>query len=243
MIFAASRFSTWSTSHWAAFLFGTTFLVITILAHRKNAESKLARTTLAFLVFANLTAAFHTSGSHFFSGKTQELDYLLPLHLCDLTAFIAAAALLTRKALLCELTYYLGLGGTLQGLLTPNLHYDFPHPTYMAFFQLHLFVVIAALLLPLGLHWRPRQPLLKTMTRTFFIIAGYMLVIYGINLLLDTNYAFVIHKPENPSLYDHLGPHPWYILSVLGLVIIALLILSFPFLFTRKKGTLPLADK
>ena len=72
------------------------------------------------------------------------------------------------------------------------------------------------------------------MLRTFLIICGYLLIIYGVNSAIGTNYAFLMEKPVNPSLYDHLGPHPWYILSVLGLVIVTLGILTLPFL--RKKS-------
>lgn len=229
-MYAAAKFQLFGTSHWMVFLFGFIFTVVAVVSHRKNPQSKVARTTFFILVITNLTAIFHTSGSHFFSGSKQELEYILPLHLCDFAAIVAAAALLTRKPIFYELTYYLGLGGTLQGLLTPNLHYDFPHPTFFSFFQLHLFVVIAALFVPLGLGWKPRRPLLKTMSRTFLIICAYLITIYGCNYVLGTNYAFLMQKPENASLYDHLGPHPWYILSVLGLVIVMLILLTLPFL-------------
>ena len=230
----AARFMARSPSHYGALLFGIFILVFAIIAHRNNPQSKAARASLFLLIAANLLSIFHTSGSHYFFGKSNDLNHIIPLHLCDLTALVAAAALITRKPLFCEVTYYLGLGGTLQGLITPNVILDFPHPTYFSFFQLHLFVVITALLLPLGLGWRPRLPLWKTMLRTFLIICGYLLIIYGVNSAIGTNYAFLMEKPVNPSLYDHLGPHPWYILSVLGLVIVMLGILTLPFL--RKKS-------
>ena len=233
---ALSRFAPNTCSHWLALAFGLLFLLVAIVAHRQNPDSQLAKSTLVILIFANLSSVFHTSASHYFSGQTSDLNHILPLHLCDLTSLLAAAALLTRKPLLCELTYYLGLGGTLQGLITPNLFHDFPHPTYFSFFQLHLSVVITALFFPLGLGWKPRRPLLGTTARIFSIICGYLLIIFGVNSLLETNYAFVMHKPANPSLYDHLGPHPWYILSVLGLVIVVLFLLSLP--FARKKTSL-----
>ena len=213
-----------------ALLFGTVYLVLILWAHRKNPNSKASRFLLGFLIFATFSSAFCTAGSYLSVGRYDDLDGILPFHLCDVAGIIAGAALLTRRPLLCELTYYLGLGGTLQGLITPALYYEFPHPVYFSFFQLHLFVVISALFLPLGLGWRPRKPLLKTTTCIFFLICGYLLSVYAINSILGTNFAFIMHKPDNPSLYDHLGPHPWYIASVLGLVIIALVILSLPFL-------------
>ena len=242
MLIATTRFSSYSTAHWAALIFGIVFLIVAVIAHRRDPESKLAKATLWLLLIANLTAVFHTSASHFFFGRTKDLTHVLPLHLCDLAALVAAAALYYRKPILCELTYYLGLGGTLQGLLTPNLYYNFPHPTYFAFFQLHLAIVITSLLLPLGLGWRPRRPLYKTATQVFAIICAYLLVVFGINLALDTNYAFLMEKPEKASLYDYLGPHPWCILSMLGLVIAALIVLSLPFIRSKDPAkTAPLS--
>ena len=216
-----------------ALLFGVIFLTVIVVAHRKDPKSKASRILLGALILANFTAAFDTAFSYIVVGMADNLDGVLPFHLCDVAAFIAAAALFTRNPLLCELTYYLGLGGTLQGLITPNLHYAFPHPVYFSFFHLHLFVVIASLFLPLGLGWRPRTPLIKTTTKIFFLICGYLVSVYIINSILGTNYAFIMHKPENPSLYDHLGPHPWYIGSVLALVILELVLLSLPFLFKK----------
>jgi len=57
----------------------------------------------------------------------------------------------------------------------------------------------------------------------------YMLVVFGINKLVDGNYMFIMHKPETPSLIDVLGPWPWYILSLeaIGLIICFLLYLPF----------------
>lgn len=230
------RFAAGSASHWTVLFLGALFLGLTVFCHRRNAESRPSRITRGIIIFACLTAAVNTSGSRFFMGQTGKLDGLIPLHLCDLTAFVAAFALLFRKPVLCEVAYYCGLGGTLQGLLTPNLQEAFPHPNFFAFFQLHYFVVAAALLLPLGLGWRPRRPLWKTIFRTFLIIDGYLLSIYLINLALGTNYAFMMHKPDNASLFDHLGPYPWYLLSVQGLTFAMLLLLTLPFVAGRKRS-------
>ena len=241
MLSAVTRFQLWSPSHWAVLIFGITFLVVAIFAQRKNPQSLWARGTLFLLIFANLTAAIHSASAYLLLGLTSKLEGIIPLHLCDLVAFVAAAALITRKPIFCELTYYLGIGGTLQGLITPTLEYAFPHPVFFTFFHLHIFIVATALFLPLGLNWRPRRPLHKTLTRIFFLICGYLIFAYGMNSILGTNYAFVMHKPKTASLYDHLGPYPWCLLSMLALVIIALILLSLPFLFVKKE-TSPISD-
>lgn len=216
---------------------GALFLAATILMHRRDPDSLPSRLTRGCIILACLLAADNTAGSRFFTGQTQRLDGLIPLHLCDLVAFVAAFALLFRSPLLCELTYFLGLGGTLQGLITPNVQFDFPHPTFIAFFQLHFGVVAAALLLPLGLHWRPRGPLLHTIRRMLLYIIGYLVVIHAVNGLLKTNFAFTLQKPANPSLFDLLGPHPYYMIWVLVLSLAMLFLLASPFALTKRMQT------
>ena len=236
LLLTTTKFIPWTTSHYAILALGLVFLVATILFHRRDPESMSSRITRGLIIFGCLTSSVNTSASRFFTETATNLDGLVPLHLCDLTAFVAAFALLFRKPILCEVTYYCGLGGTFQGLLTPNLQEAFPHPNFFAFFQLHFFIVAASLLLPLGLGWRPRRPLWKTALIVFLIIDAYLFIIFLVNLALGTNYAFLMHKPDNASLFDKLGPHPWYNLSVQGLIIIALIILSLPFVKKKQEG-------
>ncbi|MGH9303926.1 MAG: hypothetical protein ACRDZ5_05860, partial [Acidimicrobiales bacterium] len=58
--------------------------------------------------------------------------YDLPFALCDAAVLVAAAAVVLRVPVLCELTYFWGLAGTLQAVITPDLSASFPH---LAFFQ------------------------------------------------------------------------------------------------------------
>ncbi|TMD76051.1 MAG: TIGR02206 family membrane protein [Chloroflexi bacterium] len=81
----------------------------------------------------------------------------LPLQLCDVAIFIAAAALWTRQQLLVEVTYFWGLAGTIQALLTPDLPQHFPSYPYFQYYIAHGGVVAAALVLVVGLGQRPRR--------------------------------------------------------------------------------------
>jgi hypothetical integral membrane protein (TIGR02206 family) len=54
------------------------------------------------------------------------------------------------------------------------------------------------------------------------------LIIY-INKLVGANYMFLSHKPIHKSLLDVLGPYPWYILSMEGLLITLSLIIWWIF--------------
>lgn len=154
------------------------------------------------------------------------LDAVVPLHLCDIAAFICGFALVTRRPLLCELAYFWGLAGTLQGLLTPNLDYAFPHPVFLAFFLHHGVIVMTALVLPLGLGWRPAGGAVR---RAFLLLLLYAAAAMAVNCLLGTNYGFLARKPDRASLLDLMPGWPWYILVLIALAVVMFWLLALPF--------------
>ena len=81
----------------------------------------------------------------------------LPLHLCDVAALIAVAALWTGRHLLVELTYFWGIAGTANGVLTPDIGDHFPTYPFFQYFIQHAAIPGAALFLVVGLRIYPRQ--------------------------------------------------------------------------------------
>lgn len=154
------------------------------------------------------------------------VESALPLHLCDLAAIVAGIALITQSQKMAELAYFWGLAGTLQGLLTPNIHQGFPSPVYISFFWNHGFVVISALFLPLAMGWRPRP---KAHWLVFGLTQFYLVLALLVNFQLGTNFGYLHHKPDTASLLDYFPSWPGYIL-VLELICLALFfLLSLPF--------------
>src|SRR5437879_8762344 len=92
----------------------------------------------------------------------------LPLQLCDVAIFIAAAALWTRQQLLVEVTYFWGLAGTIQALLTPDLPQHFPSYPYLQYYSAQRGEVASGLVLVIGLRIHPRPwSVLKVAALTF----------------------------------------------------------------------------
>ena len=154
------------------------------------------------------------------------LNNIIPLHLCDVAGFTAAVALLSQKPLFAELTYTWGLAGTLQALLTPNLPYPPPHPVFWSFFHQHGIIVVVALVLPLGLGWRPRS---RTVWRCFLWLQVYIAVALAVNFSLGTNFGFLMEPPEADTIFNYLGPWPMYWLPLEGLAFLLLSTVNVPF--------------
>lgn len=182
----------------------------------------------ALLTFLNLSVYAMSQAARSVATRGHDLDNLVPLHLCDIASFMAGFALITRNRTLAGLTYFWGLAGTIQGVLTPALDIGFPHPVAWAFFVHHFVVIAAALYFPVVDGWRAESPWWKSPMVAFGWLNVYVLVALTANALLGTNFGFLAHKPLNPSLLDHLGPHPWYIAVLEGIALLFFALLVLP---------------
>jgi hypothetical integral membrane protein (TIGR02206 family) len=163
---------------------------------------------------------------------TWSASYALPLQLCDVVAFVSAAALWFRHPLLVELTYFWGLAGTANGLVTPDLQVHFPSYLFLQYFIAHGTIVAAALLLVVGLKITPRRgAVLRVLAFTVALAALDALV----NLLTGGNYMYLRHAPAVPTLLDLMGPWPWYIVAATGVAVAIFLVLDLPFYVRRRQ--------
>jgi hypothetical integral membrane protein (TIGR02206 family) len=158
----------------------------------------------------------------------------LPLALCDVALIVAAVACWWPGwALAVELTYFWGLAGTLQAVVTPDLSAGFPQVEFFEFVVGHLGIVIAALFLVVGLRLRPRP---GSVLRVFAITAVYTAFVGIFDWLTGSNYMFLAAVPEHGSLLSLLGPWPWYIVSAAAVALVLLLVLDAPFHGRRLSG-------
>ncbi len=156
-----------------------------------------------------------------FSPKTS-----LPLALCNMGALVAAAACWWRIPLLVELTYFWGLAGTLQAVITPDLNVGFPHLVFVQYMVGHLGIVTAALYLVVGMRINPRP---NAVVRTFSITLGYSAFVGLVDALTGADYMFLRSPPSNWTLLRVLGPWPWYIASAAAVALVLIVALDAPF--------------
>jgi hypothetical integral membrane protein (TIGR02206 family) len=222
-------FHAFSRSHIAvlslclALLIGLGYLRRVRPRHAEIAEKGLG--VLLLLVWPATVIAYWWTGA-------LSLNNALPLHFCDIAGLAGGVALLTRRQTACEIVYFFGLAGTLQGLLTPNLKFDFPDPRFFVFFLLHGGVVVTAVHVVTAMGRAPRPDALRRMLIFTF---GYAAITGLINATLGTNYAFLCRKPEQASLMDHLGPWPWYIGALVLLAVLMYTLLYLPFASRKRR--------
>jgi hypothetical integral membrane protein (TIGR02206 family) len=150
----------------------------------------------------------------------------LPLELCDFALWTAVASLLTRNLYVRELTYFVGLPAAAMALLTPNLTTPLASFPSFTFLCGHAAIVISVLFLLWSGEGRVRASAWRVSFLSVFVLTISNLVV---DKLYGTNYMFLVHKPDTPSLLDVMGPWPWYIVAGLFVAFVILWGLSLPF--------------
>jgi hypothetical integral membrane protein (TIGR02206 family) len=196
---------------------------LTVAARRRPGRWLVAADLGLAGVLVAVTATWLTStlSGHAFHAATS-----LPLPLCDLATLVAAAALVTRHRLLVELTYFWGLAGTLQALLTPDLSQAFPSLVFFEYVLSHAAVVCAAVLLVVGQQLGPRR---QAVARVLAVTIGYSALVGLVDALTGGNYMYLRRPPGSWTLLKVLGPWPWYIVSALGVAVVLFTLLDLPF--------------
>jgi hypothetical integral membrane protein (TIGR02206 family) len=151
----------------------------------------------------------------------------IPLHACSVMVWASIVMLFTKNYRIYEFAYFIGMGGAMQAVLTPEAGiYGLPHFRAFQTLIVHSTLVIVPVYMSAIEGFRPTW---RSFMRVAIGINIYMVFVYFANLALDSNYMYLMRKPDTASLMDVLGPWPWYILSleVLGFVIFFILYLPY----------------
>jgi len=219
-------FVIFGSGHLIALAVGSVASAMLILIGRSGMRGR--NLAAALLAFANLSSYAFNQIAWSRHGGPIGIENVVPMHLCDVSAITAGFALLTRRPLLQTLTYFWGLAAALQALITPALSTDFPAWPFHAFFFQHFAIVAAALFMPAVEGWRPKRPLWKSPFEAYLGSVAYMVCALLVNASLGTNFGFLSRPPETASLFDHLGPWPWYLLTLHGVGFTLYLLIVLP---------------
>lgn len=185
-------------------------LVIAIVAFRKRLRATTSNRNARYALVAVLVSC--ELSLQVWYGITDNWGlYSLPFQLCSIMMWLSALLLLTRNHKLYEITFFLGIMGALQALLTPNLDVTFPQFRYFHFFIAHSAIVGASVFLTVIEGYRP------TVASVFRAIGWlHVLAIPAAitNSLAGTNFMFLARKPDTASMLDLLAPWPWYLLQL-----------------------------
>lgn len=230
---ALREFHQYGPSHIAAITLFVCGAVILVWLGRRQTESQ-AR--LLGRVLGAATAAIYVA--IMVAGLNPlRLDVSVPLRLTDLATMVCAYALWSQRHWAYALTYYWGLVLSSQALISPVLTGpDFPSVGFLAFWSIHLLVVWAAIYLTWGLGMRPTWRSYRMVT---VVSITWAIVTMGFNAVAGSNYGFLDRKPSTASLFDVMGPWPWYVVTAAALVLSVWALMTWPWERTAEPQTTP----
>jgi hypothetical integral membrane protein (TIGR02206 family) len=212
------------TAYWSAVGLGALVCAgLCVAARRRPGPWRIVVARLVGLALAADIVAYSVG---LVVARTWSVETSLPLALCNAGVVVAAIACWWRIPLLVELTYFVGLAGTLQAVLTPDLGVAFPHLVFFEYVVGHVGIVLAAFFLVVGMGIRPRP---RAVVRVFAITAAYTAFVGLIDGVTGANYMFLRRPPGEWTVLRLLGPWPWYVVSAAGVALVLLALLDLPF--------------
>ena len=161
---------------------------------------------------------------------------VIPIHMCNLSAFFIGYFLLTKNRIFFEVSFFWGIGGGVNALITPDVLLTFPDPKYILFFFGHGLLLFNIAYACIALNYRPTFASVKN---GIVFSLCVLPIIYIINVVLGppANYWYLGAKPiDGQSIMDFFPDPPMHIplLIIIGAALF-LLIYSPYWIFDRIK--------
>lgn len=139
--------------------------------------------------------------------KQYAADYL-PLHLCSINIFIIVLHVCKPSKLLDNFLYTVCIPGTMAALLFPSwTRLPLMNAMHIHSFTVHFMLALYPIVLVVNGELKPS---LRMLPKSLGLLLLMTLPIYGMNLLLDTNFMFLMYvDPGNPLHWfgENWGSH------------------------------------
>ena len=162
---------------------------------------------------------------------------LLPLHLCGIMTVFIPWAVITRKPILIELVYIVGIAGAGMALLTPDVAmYPLFHLQYIQSMIIHAMIFFSGLFFIVV---EGHRPSIKRAPNVLVVLILLALIVTPINLMLqhqDANFFFLMYGIEGTILHtiDQNTSHFGYLMVFSFLVVGFLLLMYAPWEIAKK---------
>jgi len=228
---APSAFQPFSAVHGGVVLLFAAATVMLIRIGRRSDPIRRARVEHA--LGWTMLAVWFVSNLWWLWPSRFEAHRSLPLQVCDITALLAALALLTPRPWMAVLLYFWGIGMSIQALITPDLTGGPDTIWFWLFWIGHAGTVAVALYMVAVRTYRPTWRDYR-----FAVGAGlvYLVVVFTVDVLFGFNYGYVGDaQPGQPTVIDFLGPWPGRVVLIVILVLVAMALLMLPWHLARRR--------
>lgn len=224
-------FSLFGVRHLASLALFAAFAAVSCAVYKKADGEKRAKIRKLFALLLIADELFKHAG--LLLGGNFEWTYL-PLHLCSINIFLIALHAWRPNKTLDNFLYFVCIPAAIAALLFPTWK-ALPVANFMYLHSTSVHYLLACY--PVMLFYAGDiVPEGKALGKSILLLLSMAVPIFGINLLLDTNFMFIMYAPEgNPlSWFEaHFGSHligyPVLIAAVCG-------VMSLPVLWRRKRA-------
>jgi hypothetical integral membrane protein (TIGR02206 family) len=224
-------FSLYSLSH-VSMIVLFSILATALFVYRVRLQQNVWKKIIRYLLIGVLVASEISLNIWYTVTDVWDPLDTLPFQLCSISLILCIFMLVSNSYKVFEVTYFFGLAGASQALLTPELFFDFPHYRYFHFFLAHIAIMLACLYMV----WIENMtPTFKSIWKAMITINIIAFFVFFVNKWTGGNYMFLARKPSNPSLIDLLGPYPYYIISLELVAVVLFIILYLPFIMINKR--------
>lgn len=224
-------FSSYSTEH-LLLLFGFLFFAIWFIRFIKPSSEKTQQKALLGIAIALSIAQLAKIPLNLYT-DTFDVTKDIPLHMCNFLPFIMIGVYITKSRILWATVFFWIILGVSQANFTPSVDYSLFHYDAIRYWTVHMGLVLLALYPAIEWKWELE---LKDIGRTVIWLNIIAAFIYGINLILNSNYLYVMDKPPGTTFFSILPPWPAYILVLEVIILIWSLMILGIFKMVRKKG-------
>ena len=227
------KFQLFGPSHWAAIIIFL-ILVFWLPWYAKNHLNRDKQNKIGFalgiIVFINypIWVLLEILAGSF------DVSLHLPLLLCRFANILILFVMIKRNYFIFEILYFWGLSGMFQGMITPDIIEDFPHFHYFRYFAGHHLLVVAMIYAVVVYRMKPT---IKSVKKAFIGLNIFLAIAFISNIIIGSNYFWIMGKPPAGSLLDYMGPWPWYILTGEFVALAHFMVAYLLFLFIDKKLT------
>ena len=222
-------FSMFDSTHLAWLAFFALFALAASLFYRKSGEGR--RRIIRYVFAALLVVNELFKQTCLIVGGNFSVDYL-PLHLCSVNIFLIAYHVFRKNEALDNFLYLVCIPGAVAALLAPTwTELPFGNFMHMHSFSVHVMLATYPIMLTAGGDIRPD---VRRIPKSLLVLLGLGGVALAANLLLDTNFMFLMCAEQGNPLYwfeTHWGSH---LLGFPVLIAAVVAVMNLPWVLVRK---------
>lgn len=224
-------FESYGTEHISVLLI---FVVVVIVLDHflKSKTIEYQRTILLYLAILLSGMQLAKIPLNLFT-NTFDVTKDIPLHMCNFLPFVMVWIYKSRSRKIWSAVFFWVVLGVSQANLTPSVEFSLFHYDAIRYWFVHLFLIVLAMYPAVRWGWEIN---LKDIWRSILALNVIALFTYGINLMLNSNYLYVMDKPPGTTFYSILPEWPLYILFIEGIIVIWSLMVLGIFKWIKKEA-------